>query len=250
MKISKDKISIVIPYFRKIDFIEQTLQSVFNQSYKNYELIIIYDDIDKFDLSKLKLILKKNKKKIKLIINSKNLGAGLSRNKGAMFAKGKYIAFLDSDDLWKKNKLKTQLKFMKKNNLKISHTSYYVINENNDIKGSRKAKYKLNYNDLIKSCDIGLSSVIIDKNLFLKNKFSSNETKEDYVAWLKISKKMPIYGLNKYLMLWRKTEGSLSSNTMQKLFDAYDVYKNKEKMSFFKALLSVMNLSINYLKKR
>ena len=121
---------------QKLYFFESCINSVINQTYKNIEIIIIFDDGNKKDLKTLKSILKKTKK-IKLIINSKNMGAGLSRNKAAKLAKGKYIAFLDSDDVWTRNKLKHQLAFMKKRKISISHTSYYIIDENNVKIGSK-----------------------------------------------------------------------------------------------------------------
>ena len=244
-----NKISIIIPYFRNFIFFKKTLKSILNQSYQNYEIIIVYDDPEKKELFVLKKLIA-NKKKIKLFINKRNIGAGLSRNKGAKMAKGKYLAFIDSDDIWKQNKLKLQTKFMKKFNLKISHTSYLIINDIGKIIGKRKAKHVQTYSNLINSCDIGLSTVIVEKKLFLRNKFASNITKEDYVSWLKISKKISIYGLDKYLVLWRKTQGSLSSNYYQKIFDAFDIYYKKEKFGFVKSLFYVLVLSTNYFLKK
>lgn len=244
-----DKISVIIPYHKKISFIKKSLNSALNQTYQNKEIIIIFDDNNQEELKKIRLFIK-NKKKIKLIINSKNLGAGLSRNKAAKVAEGKYLAFLDADDFWKNNKLSYQISIMKKLNIKISHTSYYIVNENNKIVERRKAKLSQTYNDLLNSCDIGLSSVIIEKKLFLKNKFSSNKTKEDYAAWLKISKKIPIYGIKKYLLFWRKTKNSLSSNIYQKIVDAFDIYYNKEKFGLIKSIYSVIKLSFNFLVKK
>lgn len=244
-----DKISVIIPYHKKISFIKKSINSALNQTYQNKEIIIIFDDNNQEELKKIRLFIKR-KKKIKLIINSKNLGAGLSRNKAAKVAEGKYLAFLDADDFWKNNKLSYQISIMKKLNIKISHTSYYIINENNKIVEKRKAKLSQTYNDLLNSCDIGLSSVIIEKKLFLKNKFSSNKTKEDYAAWLKISKKIPIYGIKKYLLFWRKTKNSLSSNIYQKIIDAFDIYYNKEKFGLIESIYSVIKLSFNFLVKK
>tara|TARA_B100001057_G_C22865679_1_gene956395 strand:+ start:4462 stop:5220 length:759 start_codon:yes stop_codon:yes gene_type:complete len=244
------KISVIIPCYQNFIFFERCISSVINQSYKNLEIIIIFDDGSKNDLRYLKSIIKKKQKKIRLIINSKNMGAGLSRNKAAKYAKGKYIAFLDSDDIWKRNKLKHQLAFMKKNKITISHTSYYIIDENNVKIGSQIAKHKQTYHDLLNSCDIGLSSLMIERNLFLKNKFTSNKTKEDYASWLKIAKKMPIYGLNKHLLFWRKTKNSLSSNIIQKVIDAFDIYYRKERFNFFNSTYKVIILSLNYFIKR
>ena len=107
-----DLVSVVIPYFKKREYINRCIQSVISQSYKNFEIIVVYDGKDYSDLNHLRNLIKKYKR-IKLIINHKSLGAGLSRNKGIKISKGKYIAFLDADDYWNKNKLKFQIKFMK-----------------------------------------------------------------------------------------------------------------------------------------
>ena len=241
-------VSIIIPYYKNIKWISKTLNSVYKQTFKNFEVIIVYDNQDKYELNLLKKLIK-NKKKINLILNKKNLGAGKSRNKGAKIAKGKYIAFLDSDDVWKKNKLKQQLNFMKKNKLDISHTTYSIINDKNKILSYREASKKSSYSNLLNSCDIGLSTVIIKKKLFLKYKFSSNKTKEDYSLWLKLSRKNSIYGLDKELSSWRKLDNSLSSNTLQKIFDAFDIYYRQEKFNFITSITRVIILSFNFLKK-
>ena len=106
-----------------------------------------------------------------------------------MQASGKYVAFLDADDLWKKNKLKKQIFFMEKKSISFSFTSYEVIDENN-LKINKVIKAKnLNYEKLLKSCDIGLSTVIAQKKLMTKFKFPNLLTKEDFVVWLSIAKK-------------------------------------------------------------
>ncbi len=242
------EVTVIIPYYKKIKYFKKTLKSVLSQSYKNFEIIIIYDDEDKSELNKIRFFIKNNKK-IKIFVNKKNLGAGESRNKAARIAKGKYLAFIDADDIWRKDKIALQLKFMKKNKLSISHTTYSIINDNGKKISIRMASKKLNYNELLNSCDIGLSTVIIKKKLFLKNKFSTNKTKEDYALWLKIAKKKIIYGFNKNLTLWRKSDNSLSSNIFQKFYDAFDIYYNREKFNFMTSIYKVMILSFNFLKK-
>jgi len=221
----RKRISIIIPYYKKKKYFKQTIKSILNQTYKNYEVVVIYDDTCLNELSFVKDILKKIKFK-KLIINSKNCGAGISRNKGIKVASGTYIAFCDADDIWKKNKLNIQLKFMLKYNLMISHTNYFVINEKSKVVGKFNINNKLDYNDLLKSCDIGLSTVIAKKKILITNKFNKLRTKEDYLLWLKIVKKIKfIYGLNQDLSCWRKGKNSLSSSVMQKLLDAYILYR-------------------------
>jgi len=205
-------ISVIIPYYKKNKFIDKAIKSVLNQSYKKFEIILIYDDDDKYDLKLIKKISKKNKK-IRLIVNKKNIGAGYSRNIGIKNSKGKFIAFLDADDYWHHNKLEKQLDFMKKKSIKISHTSYKVINNDNSVINLRNAKFLLDHNSLLKDCEIGLSTVMIDKKFFKnKIKFPKLKTKEDFVLWLELSKISNIYGLNTYLSYWRNTENSLSKN--------------------------------------
>ena len=245
-----DLVSVVIPYFKKREYINKCIQSVLRQNYKNFEIIIIYDDQDYSDLSYLKSIAKKNKR-IQLIINSKSLGAGLSRNKGIKIAKGKFIAFLDADDYWDKNKLKFQLKFMKKNNYLVSHTSYQIIDKKDKNISSRVAKNFFRLEDLLYSCDIGLSTMMLKKNIFSKNiRFPNIKTKEDFILWLNIlKKKIPILGYNKKLTYWRKLDNSLSSSTFQKLFDGFKVYYVYMNYSFVKSIFYLFCLSINFLKK-
>lgn len=241
-------VSIIIPYYKKKNYIELTLKSILNQKYKNFEVLIIYDDNDQRDLIFLKT-LKKKDNRIKLIINNKNIGAGMSRNKGIKFSRGKYVAFIDSDDLWHPNKLKIQLNYMIKNKTLISHTSYNIIDKDDNKIGLRKAK-KISYKDLLKSCDIGLSTVMIDKKLLEKYSFAKLKTKEDYVLWLKLAKNKNIFfPIKQSLTSWRSLNNSLSSSLIQKLFDGYLVYRVFLKQSFIKSLLSLFILSINYLKK-
>ena len=245
-----DLVSVIIPYYKKKEYISSSINSVLKQSYKNLELIIIYDDSNHEDLITLNK-LKKKDKRIKIFINKKNIGAGLSRNKGIKLSKGKFIAFLDSDDLWSSNKLKKQIFFMKKNKIKISHTSYYIINYNNKIIGQRKAK-DLSHMQLLRSCDIGLSTIILDKRLIKNNiKFASIKTKEDYVLWLQITlNEKKIYALPDNLTKWRKLDNSLSSSKFQKFKDGYLVYRKYMKFNQIKSFFYLCLLSINFLLKQ
>ena len=135
-------VSVIIPYHKKKFYFEKTINSILNQKYKNFEIILIYDDNNLEELDFLKKI-KKNFKNIKLIINKKNIGAGLSRNKGILLSRGTYIAFCDADDIWKKNKLNLQIKFMRKYNLNFSHTNYFIIDKNEKKIGKFKVKSKI-----------------------------------------------------------------------------------------------------------
>ena len=245
-----DLVSIIIPYFRKREYIADTINSVLRQTYKNFEIIIIYDDQDKEDLKFMKKLIKLDKR-ISLIINKKSLGAGLSRNNGIKRCKGKYVGFIDADDMWKKNKLELQIKFMKEKNYLISHTNYEIIDEENNIINLKTARNFHNVNDLIRSCDIGLSSVIVKKKILTRGcLFANLKTKEDFVLWLRILKKnIKIGGLQKNLMCWRKLDNSLSSSVIQKIKDGYCVYNKFMKFNFLKSLYFLFLLSLNSLFK-
>ncbi len=245
-------ISIIMPYYKKESFIKESIDSILKQSFKNFEIIIVDDEISNESSRTLKKINKVDKR-IKVIKNKKNLGAGQTRNNGIKFAQGKYIAFCDCDDLWKKNKLLNQLKFMKKSNLEFSFTSYGIIDSKGNIIGGIDAKSRIDFKDLVKSCDIGLSSVILKKKI-LKNLnlgFASTKTKEDYILWLNLALKgTKMYGINEQLSFWRKLDFSLSSSILQKIFDGYRVYRKYLRYNIFKSLLCLLILSFNAILKK
>ena len=116
-------VSVIIPYFKKINYIKKTLNSVLNQTFQDFEIILVYDDNNLDDLKTLENEYKNNSK-IKIIKNKSNLGAGISRNIGIKYAKGEIISFLDADDFWLPEKLNKQLKFMNDNNYDFTFCDY------------------------------------------------------------------------------------------------------------------------------
>ena len=242
-------VSIVMPYYKKEMFVEESVKSLLNQSYQNFEIILINDDIEnKNFIEKITSL----DHRIKLIHNEKNLGAGESRNKAIGLAKGDYIAFCDCDDLWKKDKLELQLNFMKEFNLDFSYTSYDIVDEDSNFIGMRKAPSDINFKKLRNSCDIGLSTVITKKNIYQNNRyrFPTLKTKEDYVLWLKLALNgIKMRGIQQNLTSWRKNEDSLSSSTIQKLLDGYKVYRVYLGYSIVKSLFCLTVLSINFILK-
>ena len=249
-------VTIIIPYKSNLKYLFFALKSIFTQSYKNFKILIIYDDEEKSDLSKIKnfLKIKNNIRRIptKIVVNKNNLGAGFSRNVGIKKSNTKYVAFLDSDDIWAKNKLKIQVDFMEKNKQVFSHSSYFVINSKNKIISIRDAKSVITIDELVKSCDIGLSTVIVNLNFIKKNNFyfPKIKTKEDFVLWLRIISKIKfIKGINKKLTYYRKTNNSLSSNKFLSLLNGYKVYRNYMNYNQIKSIYYLVILSINSLKK-
>jgi len=246
---SKKKVSVVMPFFRKKEFFEEAYNSVLNQSYPNIEIIIIYDDHDRGQLNFVKNIIKKSNTII--IINRKNRGASYSRNIGVKKSKGYYVAFLDCDDIWHRNKLEEQIDFMEKFQLECTCTNYSVINKNGNILYRLSSPAISTYQSLLKSCDIGLSTVVIKKKLFNHFKFPNLLTKEDYLMWLNISKKgININSIQKTLVLWRDVKGSLSSNFIQRVKDSFKIYYYHEKQFLFQSIISIVILSLNSFKKK
>ncbi len=245
---TKPLISIIITYYKKKNFILKTFKTIKNQTYKNYELIFVYDDEDLTDLKYIKKYIATFKKH-KIIVNKKNYGVARSRNIAIKSAKGKYLAFIDSDDMWSSKKLITQLKFMYYSKADISYTAYKVIDKKDKILGIRNVSKEINYKKLSKYCEIGLSTVIIKKKFFKKNKFPEIKTQEDFALWLILIKKgLKFLPIKTALSSWRRTDNSLSSNILQKILDAFKVFYCIEKKNLIISIISVVILSINKLK--
>ena len=243
--ISKPLISVVITYFKKKNFIKKTLDSIFNQKYKNFELVFVFDDKDKKDLKFIKSLLKKFKRK-KLIVNNKNLGVAASRNLAIKYCKGSFLAFIDADDIWLKNKLKIQLNLMLKGGHLFSYSAYSIINSNGKFVSTRQVSKNINYLKLIKSCEIGLSTVMIKNQLFNQLKFPNLKTQEDFALWLKLLRKgYKFFPIKKVLSSWRTTENSLSANKFQKLIDAFKLFYIHENKNFIYSIYCVIVLTYN-----
>ena len=243
-------VSVIMPYYNKKNYFLKSINSVLKQTYTNLEILIIYDDQNRSDLEYIKNCIK-NDLRVKIIFNDNNKGAAYSRNKAISIARGEYIAFLDCDDYWETNKIEMQLNFMLTNGYDFSHTTYQVINYNGKIVNKIRARKKLEYNELLKSCDIGLSSVILKRKLLSDMKFPELKTKEDFVLWLSLAKKsVDLVGFDKSLMFWRQTPNSLSGSILQKLKDAFKVYHLYEKKNFFYSIFCVIRLSIYALFKK
>ena len=243
-------VSVIMPYYKKKNYFLKSINSVLKQTYINLEIIIIYDDQNRDDLEYIESCIK-NDLRVKIIFNDKNKGVAYSRNKAISIAKGEYIAFLDCDDYWETNKIEVQLNFMLTHGYDFSHTTYQVINYKGKIVSTIKAQSTLKYKELLKSCDIGLSSVILKRKLLSDIKFPELKTKEDFVLWLGLAKKsVDLVGLDKPLMFWRQTPNSLSSSILQKLKDAFKVYHLYEKKNFFYSIFCVIRLSTYALFKK
>ena len=202
-------VSIIVPAFNAEKTIRASVDSVLAQTYPDWELIIINDASRDNTCSCIP-----NDPRIVVVTNRKNEGVAKSRNIGIGLAKGDVLAFLDADDLWHKDKLKSQLHFMEENNADISYTATAYITETGDISSNYilHAEKKLTYKLLLKANLMSCSSVMVRKNVMVPFPEGSY-IHEDYVVWLKIVKSVgQAYGLDEPLLIYRMVKGSKSSN--------------------------------------
>lgn len=244
-KKEKTKIDIILPNYNSSQFIVKTIKSILEQTYKNWRLIIVDDCSDKKTVTILKKYFKK--KNIKIYFLKKNHGAGYCRNYAIAESNSPYIAFIDSDDIWKKNKLEKQLYFMKKNNFSFSYTNYLTFGDRNrEIKNP----LKLNYSSFIKNTSIATSTMMIKRNQIRNVRFTDTKICEDYYFKCKLLKKVEYaYCLNKYLTKYRIRKNSLQSSNIRNMYWIWKINKNYNKLNFFDNIVSLLNISINSLKK-
>lgn len=245
MENKKTEVDIILPNYNSKDFIEKTILSILNQTYTKWKLIIIDDSSD---VETRKKILKFKKfKKVKIFFLKRNRGAGYCRNFGIKKSNSKYIAFIDSDDIWSKNKLKTQIKFMKKNNHQFTYTNYKTIGNKKKIINTPK---KLNFLNFIKNTSIATSTMIVTRKIAEGVKFTNTKICEDYFFKCRILKKIKFaYCLSKYLVKYRIRKNSLQSNKLRNLFWIWIINKKFNKLSFVENFISVVSISINSLKR-
>jgi len=248
--ISKFYIDIIIPVYNSEKYIQNTIMSVLNQTYKYWRLIIVDDGSTDNTRQILYELYKKyrNKKKIIILKNDVNKGQALSRNLGLKFSTSKFVSFLDSDDFWDKNKLKNQIKFMMSNNYDFTYTDYKII-KNNKITTIKVPDYfdykKFIHNSSINTCSIILKKKII-KNIYFKNlRFS-----EDYFFKCQILKKnINAYRCPGSYAYYLLRDNSLQSNRFSVLISLWIINKNLNKLNFINNIISIIAISFNSLRK-
>lgn len=245
-------VSIIMPSYNTGAFIKETIQSVLNQSYENWELIIVDDcSTDNTDEVVLPFL---NDQRIRYIKNEKNSGAAVSRNRALREAKGKWIAFLDSDDLWLPEKLEKQVLFMKKNGYYFSYTNYEEINED----GKKTGVYvsgpkKITKSGMYNYCWPGCLTVMYDAEYVGVIQIADIKKNNDYAMWLQVSKKANCFLLDEYLALYRKGRtGSISTHSIRTMIGwHYKLFKNAEKQNVVaSSILTFRNLLFGVYKKK
>lgn len=242
-------VSIIMPNYNSEKFISSSIESVIAQTYVNWELIII-DDCST-DTS-IEIAERFKDARIKIIKNKKNYGAAVSRNNGIKSANGRYIAFLDSDDVWDENKLLESITFMREKGFSFICTDYRTVAESGEhISNYSPQKSSYNYFDILKHNVIGCSTVVYDKNILGEVLMPIEATmREDFACWLAILKKGYVVNyLHKILTEYKVRSNSVSSKKTKMIKYQWKVYRRIEKLPFFKSLYYLAHWAIKGLFK-
>lgn len=246
-----DLVSIITPIYNAEKFINETIQSVIEQTYENWELILV-DDCSTDSSAMLISNFAKQDTRIKYFKLDQNSGPAVARNIGIDKASGQFIAFLDSDDMWVNTKLEIQISFMKENNIAFSFTSYKTIKENGEKSNkSIKVPLTVTYKQLLSNTIIGCLTVIIDKSLVGEFKMPLVRAGQDTATWLSILKNGVIaHGINHPLAYYRLVDGSISHNKFKAVKRTWNIYRNIENLSLFKSLQNLFLYMVNAFYKR
>ena len=243
-------VSIIMPSYNTADFIEETISSVLVQTYENWELIIVddcsTDNTDEIIAPYLADV------RIKYIKNEKNSGAAVSRNRALREAKGKWIAFLDSDDLWHKEKLARQIEFMERNDYHFSYTNYSEIDEESGPLGRHvTGPKKITKTGMYNYCWPGCLTVMYDAEAVGLVQIADIKKNNDYAMWLKVCKKAKCYLLDEDLASYRKRRGSISNHSYKALIKwHYKLFREAEGMNAVSSALNTCrNLGFGFIKK-
>ncbi len=244
-------VSIITPSYNSSKFIKDCVASVFSQTYKNWEMIIV-DDCSKDNSKEIISELSTKDKRIKPIFLEKNVGAAEARNAAIRQSKGKYVAFLDSDDLWNPKKLEKQLSFMYENEIAFSYTNYQFISENGeDLSNIISAPEKMTYDSYLKNTIIGCLTVIIDREKSGEFEMPNIRSSHDMALWLLIMKRgFSAYGLDENLARYRIVSTSNTASKWHAAKDVWKVYRQVEKLSFIYSTWCFVWYAFNALKKR
>lgn len=223
-------VSIITPTYNSEKYVIETIKSVLNQTYTDFELIIVDDCSSDNTVSIIKSFADKDKRIIlRELIN--NIGAAEARNIALREASGRYIAFLDSDDVWLNNKLELQLDFMVAKRIAFSFTSYHVMNERGEILNTINVPDRICYTNYLKNTIIGCLTVVIDKKQIRYFEMPNIRSSHDMALWLLILKRGYIaHGLNVPLAKYRLVSTSNTSKKVNAALDVWKVYREIEKL--------------------
>ena len=246
----KEKVSIIMPSYNTANYIAESIKSVLTQTYNNWELIIVDDcSTDNTDDIVADFLVDN---RIKYLKNEQTSGAAISRNRALREANGKWIAFLDSDDLWNPEKLEKQISYMKNNNYCFSYTNYIEIDENS-MKNGRfvTGPKRISKHGMYNYCWVGCLTVMYDAEKIGLIQIADIKKNNDYAMWLKVCKIADCYLLDETLAKYRKRSGSISNHGYLKLIKwHYKLFREVENRTpIISFVLTVRNLFFGIIKK-
>ena len=238
-------ISIVMPNYNGRRFVEQAIDSVLNQTYQNFELIVV-DDCSNDDSLSLIEHKAQSDNRIRVIALEHNAGVANARNVGIKEAKGEYIALLDNDDLWTEDKLERQLALAQKG-ADIVYCSYdFIDEENNSIKKPFIVSQETNFNKMLASSVISCSTSFIKTELMQAHPFNSDFYHEDYVLWMELLRVCPTaYGDQKVLMHYRQVTGSRSNKKGNAAKERWNTYRKALKLNTVTSAWAFVRYAVN-----
>lgn len=237
---NNDLVSIIMPAYNVEKYISDSINSVLNQTYTDWELIIVDDNSSD---NTNREVLKYNDKRIILLRNDKNSGAAISRNKALSVAQGKWIAFLDGDDLWEPTKLEKQINYMYKNKYSFTYTNYSKIDEDGNelcilCSGPKVVTKEKMYNYAYPGC----LTVMYDRKVIGNIQIKDIKKNNDYAMWLKVVKKANCYLLDENLAKYRIRKQSISHDKLlKKIKSHYDLYRICDEKGFISSFLHTIN---------
>lgn len=234
----KNLVSVITPVFNSEKYIDHTFQSLLNQSYPNWEWILV-DDCSSDNSIRIIEGFMQQDSRVRLLQNLENLGSGLTRNKAIEYSKGDFIAFLDSDDIWHPKKLEIQLNFMLERNISFSHTSYGYIDEHgNQIKSTfHVSNHPVTYKHLLKRTEISCLTAVYNCKEIGKFYMSDHRRKQDYALWLAILKSgVESYPIDMELAYYRQTPNSATSNKFKLILKHYLFLKSTQKLNVIQTI--------------
>ncbi|GAB1260805.1 glycosyltransferase family 2 protein [Aurantivibrio plasticivorans] len=237
-------VSILMPCRNSERWIRQSILSVLEQSYSNFELIVVDDGSIDETKSIVQRFLNRDPR-IVFISYKSPMGAAHARNLGLEKASGRFIAFLDSDDLWDPEKLQIQVDFMLDNDCKFSYTAYSRIKDDNTFINLVEVPKELTKQDLLKTCYIGCLTAMYDTHYFGKVYMENIKRRQDYALWLKLLSDLPYaHGITHPLAKYRVHNLSLSSSKIRASYYSWVVYRKIERLSFLKSLYYFAHYSV------
>ncbi len=244
-----DLVTIVTPSYNSERFIADTIESVLSQSYQNWEMIIV-DDHSPDRSNKIIEDYIKQDHRIKLIKLKTNAGPAVARNRATEEAKGRYIAFLDADDLWLPEKLEKQLAFMNRYKIAFSYSSYFLIDENGQELGEFTTKEMITYSSMLKTCSVGCLTAIYDTRILGKRYMPDILKRQDYGLWLHLLKDInSTKGIMEPLAVYRILNHSVSSNKIATARYQWKIYREVEKLNIWESLYYFVFYTINGIMK-